>query len=206
VSDPQAVLIRPKYKVNVPDTELRRKIGIYFRDVLGHPLNQLLPLLPQNMPRWGRVRIIDGDSIHTALTLRRRDCIVRGNSYYEIEVKKRSSPEIEMGWVPQLCYGQLEQILVCELPENKLFRTFSGQTRLLAVIIPCSTAGKDAAKEILSYSQTNTRIIADLQSVNAVVGRMLTRGRSTEQAGSSNLSLCLQPSNGIATMIDSRRL
>ncbi|KAF8121487.1 hypothetical protein K438DRAFT_1653858 [Mycena galopus ATCC 62051] len=82
-----------------------------------------------------------------------------------------------MNWVPQVCYGQLEQILVCELPENPLFRAFSGQTRLLAVLVPCSTAGRDATKEILSYTQTNTKIVTDLQSVSAVIGRMQTRGK-----------------------------
>jgi hypothetical protein len=50
---------------------------------------------------------------------------------------------------------RLEEILVCELPTNKVFGVFSGQTRLLAVLTPCSTAGKDAAKEIVSYTQTN---------------------------------------------------
>ena len=96
---------------------------------------------------------------------------------YEIEVKKRTELDDEMQWVPQVCYGRLEQILVCELPTNKIFGAFSGQTRLLGVLIPCSTAGKDATKEILSYTQTNSIVVADLQSVSAVIGRMQTRGK-----------------------------
>ncbi|KAJ6529819.1 hypothetical protein B0H19DRAFT_880788, partial [Mycena capillaripes] len=74
-------------------------------------------------------------------------------------------------------YGRLEQILVCELPTNKVFGAFSGQTRLLAVLTPCSTAGKDAAMEIVSYTQTNAQIVTDLQSVSAVIGRTATRGK-----------------------------
>ncbi|KAF7372933.1 hypothetical protein MSAN_00500000 [Mycena sanguinolenta] len=176
---PYAVLIRPKSKDNVPDDELRKKIATYFRDLIGSPINKLLPLLPQNMPRWGKLRIIDGDSITTAFTLTRGEKGIRDKSYvrYEIEVRKRTEPDNKMHWVPQVCYGRLEQILVCELPDNELFGAFAGKTRLLAVLIPCSTAGRDATKEILSYTQTNSKIVADLQSVSAVIGRMQTRGK-----------------------------
>lgn len=86
------------------------------------------------------------------------------NSQFEIAVKKRTGPNNEMAWVQQVCYGRLEQILVCELPVDPVFGAFSGQTRLLAVLTPSSTAGKDATEDIVSYTQTNERIVTDLQS------------------------------------------
>ncbi|KAJ7785413.1 hypothetical protein B0H14DRAFT_2400618, partial [Mycena olivaceomarginata] len=74
-------------------------------------------------------------------------------------------------------YGQLQQILVCTLPANSIFRVFSGQTRLLAVITPCTTAGRDAAKQLVSYTQTNNTIVTDLQAVSAGIGRMAMRNK-----------------------------
>ncbi|KAF8171399.1 hypothetical protein K438DRAFT_1613118, partial [Mycena galopus ATCC 62051] len=136
-------------------------------------LSKILPLLPEIMPRWGKVQIVDGDSIRTASVSIRGEEIGRDNSF----VRKHMPPNNEMAWVPQLCYGRLDEILVFKLPNNKVFGAFSEQTRLLAVLTPCSTAGKDAAHEIVSHTQTNHRIIADLQSVSAVIGRMATRGK-----------------------------
>ncbi|KAJ7939073.1 hypothetical protein B0H13DRAFT_1587399 [Mycena leptocephala] len=74
-----------------------------------------------------------------------------------------------------MCYGRLEHILVCELPTGKLWGAFSGQTRLMAFLTPCSTGGKHATQEIVSYSQMLNTIVTDLQSVSAVVGRLKTR-------------------------------
>jgi hypothetical protein len=47
----------------------------------------------------------------------------------------------------------------------------------LAVITPCSTAGRDAAKRLVSYTQTNNTIVTDLQAVSAGIGRMATHNK-----------------------------
>jgi hypothetical protein len=65
--DPHAVLNHPQYKSNTPDDKLRRKIATYFRDALASPLSKILPLLPEVMLCWGKVRIIGGDSIRTLI-------------------------------------------------------------------------------------------------------------------------------------------
>ncbi|KAJ6516973.1 hypothetical protein DFH09DRAFT_940656, partial [Mycena vulgaris] len=125
--------------------------------------------LPSVMPRWGKVRIVDGDSIKTSSTFVRGENSERDNS--------RAGPQNKLVWVQQVCYGRLDQILVYQLPTGKLWGAFSGQTRLLAVLTPCSTTGRDATQEIVSYIQTNTQLVTDLQSVSAVVGRIQTRGK-----------------------------
>lgn len=80
-------------------------------------------------------------------------------------------------WQSQIFYGQLERILVCELPKKTILRTLSGKKRLLAVITPCkSTHGKDASTEITTYRGMGSVIVVDLQCVVAVVGRVETRG------------------------------
>jgi hypothetical protein len=83
-TDPHAILMRPKYKMNMPDNDLREKVAVYFHDALVQPVKKILPLLPQIMPGWGKVRIRDGDSIRTASALVRGEKMVRGNSYIRV--------------------------------------------------------------------------------------------------------------------------
>jgi hypothetical protein len=46
---------------------------------------------------------------------------------------------------------------------------------LLAVITPCAINGKDATKELTSYSRTTGEIVTDLQAIEAVVGHVESR-------------------------------
>jgi hypothetical protein len=74
-------------------------------------------------------------------------------------------------------YGRLEQILQYEVPNKKFWGIFRGETRLLAVITPCITNGRDATKDLTTYTDTTTQIVTDLQAVQCVVGRVQTRNR-----------------------------
>jgi len=78
---------------------------------------------------------------------------------------------------PQVLYGRLEAIYVCNLPVDTFWGSFSGTTRLLAMLTPCKTLGKDAANEKTSYTHMTKPIIIDLRTIVAVVGRVETRGR-----------------------------
>jgi hypothetical protein len=46
----------PRVRYNISNSDLRRRIATYFRDVLGKPLNKLLALLPEITARRGKVR------------------------------------------------------------------------------------------------------------------------------------------------------
>jgi hypothetical protein len=74
--------------------------------------------------------------------------------------------------VTAICYGQLEKILVCELPDDPFFGVLRNSTCLLALVTPCNTAGHDATKELTTYSSQAASVITDLRSVVAVVGRV----------------------------------
>ena len=47
----------------------------------------------------------------------------------------------------------------------------------MAHIIPCNTAGRDAALEPTFYTTTTAPVVVDLQAISAVVGRVKTRDR-----------------------------
>jgi hypothetical protein len=68
-------------------------------------------------------------------------------------------------------------ILVCQLPQDDMWGTMARTTRILALITPCVTGGKDASVEITKYQTTTTSIITDIQTISCVVGRVLTRGK-----------------------------
>lgn len=64
-ADPTHIL-RPPYKSsNIPDTATRTRIAGYFSAVLNKPRKYIQPRLPEVMPRWGKVRIVDGDDIRS---------------------------------------------------------------------------------------------------------------------------------------------
>jgi len=192
-SDPQAILRVPRQNAYEPDGPLRWKIAQYFAVLTPKTAKQIEPRLPDVMPRWGKVRIVDGDSICCSwvgdsrgdkgrnmsfirvTSILRLFCVSLNFKQYEIEVKDRGHPGT---WVPTVCYGQLKEILVCKLPsDRKFWGKFSGKVRLLAVITPYRTGGQDAALDIVRHFQATTPIVADIQSIMAVVGRVETRGK-----------------------------
>ena len=68
-------------------------------------------------------------------------------------------------------------ILACQLPQDDTWGIMSGSTRILALITPCVTGGKDASAKITKYQATTTSIITDIQTISCVVGRVKTRGK-----------------------------
>jgi hypothetical protein len=94
---------------------------------------------------------------------------------YEVEVEDGEG-EVSR----EIFYGKLELILECDIPDKKIWGKYLwGTMILLAVITPCITIGKDAAKEsrLTTYQHTTTQIVTDLRAISAVVGRVQTRNR-----------------------------
>ena len=92
---------------------------------------------------------------------------------YEVEVKDGDGEASR-----EIFYGKLELILVCNIPDKRFWgRDLQGTTVILAVITPCVTMGKDAAKELTTYQHTTTQVVTDLRTISAVVGRVRTRNR-----------------------------
>ncbi|KAJ7266112.1 hypothetical protein C8J57DRAFT_1469942 [Mycena rebaudengoi] len=170
---PLTILRTPYRKIYTPDDALRRKIAGYFSSVLSKPIAQILKRLPDIIPSWGKVRILGGDSIRSASAIKSGAMKGRDASY----VRYLISLETDEGDMEELFYGQLDQILVCDLPVDRLLGDLSGKRCLLAVLIPCATGGRDATQEILSYNHTTTTIVTDIRTVHAVVGRFKTRGK-----------------------------
>ncbi|KAF9515818.1 hypothetical protein BS47DRAFT_1391321 [Hydnum rufescens UP504] len=112
---PLSILRRPRQLVYNPDKTIHRKIGIYFTNVFNKPYTIIVPLLPEIMPRWGKVRIAGGgDSIRSSIAQRglgrQRDAsFVR----YEVLVDHHDDDDdddviiFEYVTVPKKAYGVL---------------------------------------------------------------------------------------------------
>ncbi|KAJ7237962.1 hypothetical protein C8J57DRAFT_1566441 [Mycena rebaudengoi] len=161
---PLSILRPPFTSAHMPDKATIRRIAGYFSAVLETPRKRIQPLLPEVMPSWGKVRIVEGDSIRSLSACGDGVDSQRDMSFVRVLYYR-------------LFYGRLEKILECELPDDELFGEYAATTRLLAIITPCVTSGKDAAQEYTSYNRTTTEIVTDLQTVVAVVGRAETQGK-----------------------------
>ncbi|KAJ7059289.1 hypothetical protein C8F01DRAFT_1146659 [Mycena amicta] len=62
------------------------------------------------------------------------------------------------------------------MPHESWLKEYSGKTLLFAVITPCSNSYRDASKKVVGYTTMDAPIVLDLQCVQAVAGRLQTRG------------------------------
>ncbi|KAJ7194303.1 hypothetical protein GGX14DRAFT_343184, partial [Mycena pura] len=159
---PQAYLRLPYKRDFIPDDNIRMQVASYFALLVGKTRKEILPLLPQMMPSYGKLRIKDGDSIRSASASGDGSTAERNMSFirYEIQTRRRVSEP----WVSQIFYGRLERILVCDLPASadRKLGSISNKRRLLVVITPClNTAGKDAALEITTYRGMGSPVVTD---------------------------------------------
>lgn len=77
----------------------------------------------------------------------------------------------------EIFYGKLELILEFEIPDERFWGDLRRTIALLAVITPCVTMGKDAAKMTTTYQHTTTQVVTDLRTISSVIGRVRTRNR-----------------------------
>jgi len=149
--------------------------------VTGKQRSAIARLLPRTMSVWGRFRIRGGgDSFRTAVSTRGKERLTYRNSSYnrfEILYEADENSASAAATVRQVGYGLLETILVCILPDHPTFGHLRGCLRLLVVIEPCKTHGKDATSELTMYNEMAASIVTDIQNVKAVVGRVKTRGK-----------------------------
>ncbi|TFK33524.1 hypothetical protein BDQ12DRAFT_766734, partial [Crucibulum laeve] len=182
---PHSIFGFPYHKSFKPDDIVQQKIAGYFLAVTGKAQKNIIHHLPDIMPTWGKVKIANGgDSIRCSADKGGRDAELECNTsyvWYELEVvltkKKSSKSSTALTTTREIFYGQLEQILVCELPEHDFWGPdFAGTTRILALITPCVTNGLDAVVKITKYSTQTTPVITDIRTISSVVGRIFTQG------------------------------
>ena len=64
------------------------------------------------------------------------------------------------------------------MPQMDLFGRFAGQVRLIALITPFATQGRDATiEDEVTYTRELRPMVVELDSVMALIGRFQTRGK-----------------------------
>lgn len=98
-------------------------------------------------------------------------------TYAAFQNKYELEYEHEDQLVNNIGYGELISVIALKIPaERNVFRDLAGKTVLLAHVIPCKTGGKDARRELVSYSECYRSQIMDVRCLTAVVGR-IKRGK-----------------------------
>jgi hypothetical protein len=75
---------------------------------------------------------------------------------------------------PKVLYGQVKNVIECQLPDSPVFRVLRGKLCLLAHITPYKTDGKDAMQELTDYCMETAPIMTDLGTICAVIGHVRT--------------------------------
>ncbi|KAG8687997.1 hypothetical protein FRC08_011673 [Ceratobasidium sp. 394] len=180
---PCTILRFPCLRQYCPDDPQRRRLAGYFSEQKGSvgTFNQWFRLLPHYCTRYGKVRVRGGGdyirstvATSSASSVQWRDAsFVRyvfsrdkyeDDRFHETEMEKKTE------------YGRLECILVLELAPNPVLGIKHKTTRILADLTPCVCVGEDATIEPVTYRQFQPRRILDIQAVENVVGRVLSRG------------------------------
>ncbi|KAG2039923.1 hypothetical protein BDR03DRAFT_1035314 [Suillus americanus] len=171
---PEIVLRTPCRSSYTPDEDTHKRIGVYLFRVLGGRRDDLALHLPAVMPLWGKMRIIGGgDSIRTRYALRRMsNAKYRDNSFVRFEVSYSDVGESRP--VDVIGYGQLDNILICEIGKHKIYRFLCNTMLILALITPCNTNGTDASISLVGYKEFVAPVVTDVQNIKAVVGRVQT--------------------------------
>ncbi|KAI0628285.1 hypothetical protein C8Q77DRAFT_1068240 [Trametes polyzona] len=159
-----------------PSLEIRRRIAHYLVGLVGGKRTVIVNALPRYIPAWGKLRIGGGgDVIRSMIGSRERlGTYERDCSYVRYEVLEHNRQGEEVRGVH---YGHLQAVLECALPPlDPMWKGYAGSTLLLAYIKPCKTDGRDATESLVFYKDYSAPIVVDIRSVQAVVGRVKTRG------------------------------
>jgi hypothetical protein len=151
-------------------------------------------LLPQVIPRWGKVQVKDGDIIRATAPASKRGDDARNCSFIRVSLFALPVPAAQLvqfirqvwgvdddgdqGWVPYTVYGRLEQILEVNLPANGALGKFASSKQLIVLVTPLDVPlGSDAATDIVTYRKLKATIAVDLMAVVAVIGQFASNGR-----------------------------
>lgn len=86
LADPGFTLKTPYQKSHAPTDSDRKIIAKYLKQAenISLSLAQLIAFLPQLMPRWGKLKIDDGDTIRATLPALKRDEETRKSNFVHV--------------------------------------------------------------------------------------------------------------------------
>lgn len=159
-------------------TSLRDRIAVHLATQYGTTTGCIKRILPDTIMQWGKVEIVDGDTINTSLGYKRKEANLRDASFCQYEQladinARRPRAPIRLESID--FYGQLERAVVCELKSSPDLGIPNGAIAILLDIWRCETTNDcNGIPEYISMGRHET---VDATSVRAVVGRIKDRGK-----------------------------
>lgn len=153
---------------------LKLRIAIHLmtqNDVRNRAL--VLSQLPVQIEQWAKIRLKDGDTVFSRLGTNRAEENQRIASFCQYELlidrlaRDRAAEPVLDG---QTFFGELERILVVEIPKNEQINQGTDQTLVLLDIHSCVTAVDRFG--FFEYERHGSREVVDASALRALVGRI----------------------------------
>ncbi|TBU57391.1 hypothetical protein BD310DRAFT_821590, partial [Dichomitus squalens] len=135
--------------------------------------------LPTEVEEWAKFRILnDGDTIRSAAldavaADSRNASYVRYELFIDLLARQRNAPSI---FRPQVFYGELQHIYLVNLSPIPSCGINTVTPILLAAIKTCNIDRTDSTLDIHWYTSLGAVDFVDLETIQAVVGRVKDRG------------------------------
>ncbi|KAF8325103.1 uncharacterized protein EI90DRAFT_2933090 [Cantharellus anzutake] len=168
-------ILQPPRRGGKPFTDwLRNLVAAYLTTVFNIRISTAKRVIPETFTAWGKVRIANGGDcirVKSAQDLYADRSQDASFVCYEVLADRNAFSKFSAtDFVRIIHYGTLEMILEIIIPPNPSLRTMEPRRFILALVSDCKTDGKDAAKDIVTFTKIGPCAIVDLAAICAVVG------------------------------------
>lgn len=170
-------LIGPRHTLNLNGSEhvaLKSRIAVHVMTRNNFQNRQLvLSQLPKNIEQWTKIQIKDGDTISSRLGDNRKEEDQRVATFCQYELlvdalarDHRVDPVLD----GKTSFGELERILLVQLPRNERIHQISDETLVLLDVRSCVTQMDTFG--FVEYERHGPREIIEASALRALVGRI----------------------------------
>ncbi|KZV79110.1 hypothetical protein EXIGLDRAFT_632649 [Exidia glandulosa HHB12029] len=188
--------MRPSAVVGLANID-RQKIARHLSVRFSSSAQAVLPLVPQSIEVWGKVRRLDGgDTIHAFKVVKMRpDSRDATFVRYSLDVDRFAHrARWESDFETRAFFGQLQRIFVLPLPPLPQYAQSESQVILLAEVRQCAGVSQPKADGPYYYNGSlGVPEVIDLACIECLIGRVEDRGQWGIVDRSNALSRVLMP-------------
>lgn len=180
---PDLKLLHPRRVLSFQDhglLSLQRRIAVHIATQLNATVAAVKALLPPTVVSWSRVRISESDTVYAHESYKDSEAERRDSTFMEYEQlvdrhrnRRRAAPHFES----RTFFGQLQRILVVDLPASDTIHLRNPRTYILLDVHMCNTNVDRYGYSEYRPGQMGVQEVVDGTSLRALVGRMKDRGK-----------------------------
>jgi len=157
---------------------VRKRMIVHLATQFRRTFSDMKDHVPYTAEQWGKIGIKGGDTICSSLGYKRKEENLRDATFIQYELLTRTGDAGSEALVPITLYGQLERIIVCDLPPAPILGLEAGATKILLDIHRCQvTNTRVDPNAIPEYSTMGRHEVIDATALRSIVGRIKDRGK-----------------------------